>query len=144
MASIKLVNTSDIHLMESDINDPFVHINLENLPNYSRQHIMQWLVYRGGGLQAIHSLKDAKTRVLRYFDEKTNDHLVDATLDLKWKRIKASCLGLTLSDDYTVADVSVPREPSFELGSVKSFNGWTKTLDGVPNSFIRTFCFISQ
>ena len=46
--------------------------------------------------------------------------------------MKASCLGLTLSDD-TVVDVSVPREPSFELGSLKSFNGWTKTLNGVPN-----------
>ena len=44
--------------MESDINDPFVHIDLENLPNYSRHHIMQWLVYRGDSLQAIHSLKD--------------------------------------------------------------------------------------
>ena len=36
--------------MESDINDPFVHIDLENLPNYSRQHI---IVYRGDSLQAI-------------------------------------------------------------------------------------------
>ena len=96
-----------------------MHIDLEN---YSRQHIMQ----------AIHSLKDAKTRVLRYFDNKTNHHLVDATLDLKWKRMKASSLGLILSAD-TVVDVSVPRELSFELGSLKSFNGWTKTLNGVPN-----------
>ena len=79
MASIKLVNPSDIHLMGSDINDPFVHIDLKNLPNYSRQHIMQWLVYRGDSLQAIHSLKDAKTIVLRYLDNKTNDHLVDPT-----------------------------------------------------------------
>ena len=68
---------------------------------------MQWLVYRGDSLQAIHSLKDAKTRVLRYFDNKTNDHLVDPTLDLKWKRMEASCLGLTLSGD-TVVVVSVP------------------------------------
>ena len=32
MASIKLVDApSDIHLMESDINDPFVHIDLETV-----------------------------------------------------------------------------------------------------------------
>ena len=94
---------------------------------------MQWLVYRVDSLQAIHSLKDDKTRVLRYFDNKTNDHLVDPTLDLKWKRVKASCLGLTLSVVDTVVDVSVSRELSFELGSLKSFNGWTKTLNGAPN-----------
>ena len=105
-----------------------MHINLENLPNYSRQHIIQRLVYRGDSLQAIHSLKDVKTRVLRYSDNKTNDH----TLDLKWKRLKASDLGLPLSDD-TVVDVSVLRELSFVPGSLKSFNGWTKTLNGVPN-----------
>ena len=53
--------------------------------NYSQQH-MQWLVYHWDSLQATHSLKDDKTRVLRYFDNKANDHLVDPTLDLKWKR----------------------------------------------------------
>ena len=59
----KYMDPIDVHLLECDIDDPCVHIELENLPNYSRQHLMQWLVYRGDCLRGIHTLKDVKSSV---------------------------------------------------------------------------------
>ena len=130
------VDPADILLLESDIQDKHVHIDLENLHNYSKEHTMQWLVYRGDSLKGISNLKDAKSRVLKYFDNKMNDHIVDPTLDLKWKRLKAARIGCK-SNINLITDVSVcvPSELSFELGSLKSFDGWSKTLDGIPQSF---------
>ena len=130
------VDPANILLSESDIQDKWVHIDLENLPNYSKEHIMQWLVYRGDSLKGIRCLKDGRFRVLKYFDNKTNDHIVDPTSDLKWKRMKAACLRCKLVVKVNVFDdITVPSELKFELGMLKNLDGWSKTLDGIPQSF---------
>ena len=120
--------------MECNISDPCVHIDLENLPDYSKNHLLQWLIFRGDSLQRVYSLKDAKSRVLGYFDNKTVDHLVDPTLDLKWKCFKAESLGYTLKLSQQV-DVSIPNELCMEINSMKSLDGWAKTLGDIPTSF---------
>ena len=93
---LEFINPVDIQLLECDISDPCVHVDLENLPNYSKNYLLQWLIFRGDSLQGVYSLKDATSTVLGYSDNKTVDRLLDPTLDLKWKRLKAERLGYTL------------------------------------------------
>ena len=38
---------SSIVLTEADIDDPRVHIDIEKLPEYDRDHLMMWLKFRG-------------------------------------------------------------------------------------------------
>ena len=56
------------------------------------------------------------------------------TLDLKWKRLKAESLGLSVKLKGQV-DVSIPNELCVEINSIKSLGGWAKTLGNIPTSF---------
>ena len=69
-------------LTEVDIDDPRVHIDLNSLLLYSRDHLLQWLKFRGDELKHIETMKEIRSRVLQYFHNKTDSQLVDPTFDL--------------------------------------------------------------
>ena len=72
------------------------------------------------------------SRVLQYFNNNQENHLVDPSSDLRWKKIKADKLGVILLIEL---DPSLPECPDVlknELGTIKSIAGWTKSLLGVP------------
>ena len=55
---------SVIVLTEHDIDDPHVHIDIENIRAYSMGHLQNWLLYRGDTLKGIANLRDAPVKVL--------------------------------------------------------------------------------
>ena len=55
-------------LTEHDVDDPHVHIEIENIRTYSKEHLQNWIRYRGDTLKGIANLRDAQVKVLQYFN----------------------------------------------------------------------------
>ena len=74
---------------------------------------------------------------VKYHENNTHDCLVDPTLDLKWKSLKAKNIGLSL--DVTNTNLGdnhlIPSELKTEICALKCLDGWGKVLDGIPLSF---------
>ena len=68
-----------IKIEEADIDDPFVYVEIDKLKTYSIEHLKKWLIYRGDNLHNIDTMKSTQIRVLKYFENKTNNDLVDPT-----------------------------------------------------------------
>ena len=66
MASSFEYNYPLVVMKECDTDDPCVYVDLDNLPQYDRNHIT-WLKYTGECLKSLDSMKDIRTRVLQYF-----------------------------------------------------------------------------
>ena len=66
-------------LTEVDIDDPRVHVDLDKLTTYDRDHLLQWLKFRGDELKHIDTMKEIRTRVLQYFDNKTDSYKAHKT-----------------------------------------------------------------
>ena len=124
---------SHVVLEESNVNDPCVHINLNELPQYDRNHLISWLKYRGDSLKSLTSMKDIRIRVLRYFDHGTDKNLVDPTFDLKWKKAKVKKCNIFVPKLKKLEKLNVvPDILKYELGDIKGMNGWTKDLSNMP------------
>ena len=54
----------NIVLTEHDIDDPHVHIDIENIRAYSMGHLQNCLLYRGDTLKGIANFRDAPVKVL--------------------------------------------------------------------------------
>ena len=80
---IYLSDPSVIVLTGHDIDDPHVHIEIENIRTYSMGHLQNWLLYQGDTLKGIANLRDAEVKVLQYFKQKTEQKLYDPTPDKK-------------------------------------------------------------
>ena len=52
-------DTSDI-LKEQDIDHPFIHVDLCQLPDYTRDHLVIWLKFRGDTLKRLDSERNQK------------------------------------------------------------------------------------
>ena len=63
---------SVIVLTEHDIDDPHVHIDIENIRAYSMGHLQNWLLYRGDTLKGIANLRDAPVKVLSTLNKGQN------------------------------------------------------------------------
>ena len=87
---------SVIVLTEHDIDDPHVHIDIENIRAYSMGHLQNWLLYRGDTLKGIANLRDAPVKVLQYFKQRTEQKLYDPNPNKKWLSKKARMMGMTL------------------------------------------------
>lgn len=64
---ILFLDYSNIQLEECDIDDPYVHIHLDKLPEYKREHLTGWLKYRGDSLKSLDTMKLIRTRYIIYF-----------------------------------------------------------------------------
>ena len=56
MASGFNYDFSTIVLTEDDIDDPRVHIDIDKLLDYDRDHLTQWLKFRGDGLKHVDTM----------------------------------------------------------------------------------------
>ena len=56
-------------LDEPDINDPTVHVDLDQLADYSKNHLISWLKFRGDSLQGMKSIKDAHVKDSSLFEQ---------------------------------------------------------------------------
>ena len=74
-----------------------VSIDIDKLSSYKIEHLKKCLIYRGDRLHNIQSLKSAQVRVLEYFDNGTNNTIVDPTPKKVWLRKKAESIGVILS-----------------------------------------------
>ena len=63
---------SVIVLTEHDVDDPHVHIDIENIRAYSMGHLQNWLLYRGDTLKGIANLRDAPVKVLSTLNKGQN------------------------------------------------------------------------
>ena len=118
--------------MEEDIDDPFIHVDLENLADYSKVHLIGWLKYRGDTLKHLDSMKEIRNRVLQYINNCQQNEIVDPTGDLKWKKRKAFRMGIEMR---VILNESMPECPNVlknDLGEIKSIAGWSKSLMGLP------------
>lgn len=123
---------------EVDIDDPCVHVDLENLPNYDRNHLISWLKYRGDNLKSLDNMKSIRTRVLWYFKNGTDKNLVDPTLDLKWKKAKVAKYNIFVPQlpKLSVLNV-VPDILKHDIGDIQSLDGWSKDLTNMPTFTIQ-------
>ena len=96
-------------LHESDINDPTVHVDLDRLADYSKDHLISWLKFCGDSLQGIKSIKDARVRTLHYLNNHLENKIVDPSPDQKWLNQKAARLGITLCKRHTASLPDVPK-----------------------------------
>ena len=123
-----------IKIEEADIDDPFVYVEIDKLKTYSIEHLKKWLIYLGDNLHNIDTLKSAQIRVLKYFENKTINDLVDPTAKKIWLRKKADLIGVILSPFWK--DGVLPSVPDILADQHKSPDiemcGWTKSLDGMP------------
>ena len=87
---------SVIVLIEHDVDDPHVHIDIENIQTYSMEHLQNWLLYRGDTLKGIANLGNSQVKVLQYFKQRTVQRLYDTTPNKKWPSKKARMMGMTL------------------------------------------------
>ena len=78
-----------IVLTEHDIDDPHLHIDIENTRTYSMGHLQKWLFYRRDTLKGIANLRGAQVNVLQYFKQRTEQKLYDPTPNKKWLPKKA-------------------------------------------------------
>ena len=69
-------------LTEVDVDDPRVHVDLDKLTTYDRDHLLQWLKFRGDELKHIDTMKEIRTRVLQYFNNKTDSLSLSLSLSL--------------------------------------------------------------
>ena len=133
MASSFEYNYSLVVMEECDIDDPCVHVDLDNLPQYDRNHLINWLKYRGDCLKSLDSMKDIRTRVLQYFKNGTDNNLVDPTLDLKWKKEKVLKYNIFVPKlKYAARLNTVPDILKHDVGDIQKLDGWSKKLFNMP------------
>ena len=53
---------SSITLVEEDITDPCVHVELDKLTDYTKEHLTKWLMFGGDSLKGVRTVKDARIR----------------------------------------------------------------------------------
>ena len=53
---------SSITLVEEDITDPCVHVELDKLTDYTKEHLTKWLMFRDDSLEGVRRVKDARVR----------------------------------------------------------------------------------
>ncbi|XP_057295018.1 uncharacterized protein LOC130623542 [Hydractinia symbiolongicarpus] len=133
---LKIVDAESIELTEVDIDDPHIHVDISSLSKYKVEHLKRWLIYRGDKLHNIETLKSAQVRVLEYFENNTQDIIIDPTTDKKWIRKKADSMGVILSPLWKVK--TLPSTPAIladqKLTAAETnMEGWSKSLDGMPN-----------
>ena len=125
------IDPSVIVLTEQDVSDPTVNVVPESICSYPLSHLQDWLVYRGDTLKGIANLQDARVRVLEFISLGTDKRLIDPTPDKKWLRRKALMMGLTLMPK----EINLPSLPDgfiFDFSNLHNMDGWTKTLEGIP------------
>ena len=123
---------------EGDIDDPCVHIDLDNLPKYDRNHLFTWLKYRGDSLKSLDNMKSIRTRVLWYFKNGTDKNLVDPTLDLKWKKAKVAKYNIFVPKLPKLLTLNtVPDILKHDVGDIQSLDGWSKDLSSMPSFSIQ-------
>ena len=128
------IDPASIKLTEDDVDDPQIHVDIENLPSYTIDHLKQWLIYRGDKLHNIDTLKYAQVRVIQYFENHTNNDIIDPTAKKNFLRKKADKLGVILSPFWKKGSLpQVPAEFKDELNSPTDLAGWSKSLNGMPN-----------
>ena len=121
-------------LTEADIkDDPRVHVDLDSLTDYSRDHLLQWLKFRGDNLKHIDTMKDIRTRVLQYFNYKTDSYLVDPTFEQRYKKEKVARYGIGVPLREKISNMNViPDILKEEINNPYSTAGWTKDLSNLP------------
>ena len=102
------------------------------LSEYSRDHLIMWLKFRGDTLKQLNNMKEIRNRVLQYITNKTDNLIIDPTPDQKWLRKKAYCLGVKIRTQPVPCLPTVPIILKNELGVFKSLNGWSKSLHEKP------------
>ena len=123
---------------EDDIDDQCVHVDLKDLPNYDKDHLLTWLKYRGDSLKCMDNMKTIRTRVLWYFKNGTDKNLVDPTLDLKWKKAKVNKYNIFVPELPTLAVLNtVPDILRHDVGDIQSLDGWSKDLTSMPSFTIQ-------
>ena len=125
-----------IELSEADIDDPSIHVDMASLSTYKIEHLKKWLIYRGDRLHNIETLKSAQVRVLEYFENGTNDKIIDPTTDKIWIRQKAQSMGVILKPTWkegALPSVSPILADQKLKESETNMTGWSKSLDGMPN-----------
>ena len=132
-----------IKIEEADIDDPFVYVEIDKLKTYSIEHLKNWLIYRGDNLHNIDTMKSTQIRVLKYFENKTNNDLVDPTAKKIWLRKKADLIGVILSPFWK--DGVLPSVPDILADQHKSpdieMAGWTKssaTMKKLQTYFVKS------
>ena len=78
------LDPSYIMLHESEINELIVHVDLDKLADFSKDHLISWLKFRGDSLQGIKSIKDARVRTLHYLNNYLENKIVDQSPNQKW------------------------------------------------------------
>ena len=123
---------SVIVLTEHDIDNPHVHIGIENIRTYSMGHLQNWLLYRGDTLKGIANLRDAQVKVLQYFKQRTEQKLYDPTPNKKWLSEKVQIMGMTLKSNTLKDMPNIQKDFEYELTNLNSVVDWNKSLDGFP------------
>ena len=121
-------------LTEVDVDDPRVHVDLDKLTTYDRDHLLQWLKFRGDELKHIDTMKEIRTRVLQYFNNKTDSQLVDPTFDLRYKKSKVIKYGISVPVVRKMGKLNVvPDLLENEMANPLSTSGWSKDLSNLPS-----------
>ena len=121
-------------LTEVDVDDPRVHVDLDKLTTYDRDHLLQWLKFRGDELKHIDTMKEIRTRVLQYFNNKTDSQLVDPTFDLRYKKSKVIKYGIGVPVVRKMGKLNVvPDLLENEMANPLSTSGWSKDLSNLPS-----------
>ena len=122
-----------IVLTELDIDDPHVHVDIENIRTYSMRRPQNWLLYRGDTLQSIANLKDTQVKVLQYFKQRIEQKLYDPTPNKKCQPEKAQIMGMNLKKKILWKDMpNMPKGFEYDLTNLHSVVSWSKSLDGLP------------
>ena len=82
------LDLNDISLDVLDVDDLHVSVTLSEVLHYPREHLIEWLIYRGDSLKGLDNMKHIRARVVHYHNNGTANTIVDPTPDFKWKKIR--------------------------------------------------------
>ena len=110
-----------------------MHIDIDKLLDYDRDHLTQWLKFRGDGLKHVDTMKSLRSRVLEYIKKKTDQKLLDPTLGQIYKKLKAEKFGIQLPViDERPSLNPVPACLVDDIADPKLSAGWSKDLNSLP------------
>ena len=121
---------SSIVITEADVDDARVHVDKEKLFSYDHDHLLTWLKFRGDSLKHIDTMKLIQSRVLEYFNNGTDQQLIDPTLDKRYKRAKVEKYEILKHGQLPILKVRptlnpVPDILKHDMATPTSSAGWS-------------------